>query len=207
MFAGLAVTSLTALTAIAATPVTAVAAPALGSVSNSSRLPPTYSNWPQTRANWPCYATPSYSCTKGGYSNSTALKSGWPYALYGKGQVSTNSYGMHNCTLYAAYRLKLNGLSANPGSWGNAVDWAKDAAKHYLVNRAPAIGSIAQMERRRGQFRARRLRRVSQPQRQRRGYRHHHNRRQLHARKRLGQPGRWLYSRDPYHRRVCGVAS
>ena len=123
-----------------------VTAPAAsGSVSNSQDLPPTYPNWLQNPTNWPCYATPSYACTSGGYDNSTALKSGWPNAHYGQGQASTNTYGMHNCTLYAAYRLEQNGLTKDPGNWGNARNWATAAsADHFLVDQTPATGSIAQ---------------------------------------------------------------
>jgi surface antigen len=120
------------------------AAPALASVSNSQDLPPVYSNWPKNPTNWPCYATPSYACTQGGYGNKSALASGWPNTYYGKGYASTNKYGMHNCTLYVAFRLKENGFQ-NPGNWGNASNWATAAnADHILVNQTPAVGSIAQ---------------------------------------------------------------
>jgi surface antigen len=129
---------------VAALVIPVAAVPALASVSNSQNLPPVYSNWPKNPTNWPCYATPSYACTQGGYDNSSALASGWPNKYYGQGEASTNSYGMHNCTLYAAYRLAQNGFK-DPGNWGNASNWAKAAnSDHILVNQTPAVGSIAQ---------------------------------------------------------------
>jgi surface antigen len=124
-------------------PVT-TATTALASVSNSQDPPPVYSNWSKNPTNWPCYATPSYACAQGGYDNSSALASGWPNTYYGRGKASTNAYGMHNCTLYAAYRLEQNGFQ-DPGNWGNASNWAKAASgDHILVNQTPAVGSIAQ---------------------------------------------------------------
>jgi len=50
------------------------------SVSNSQHLPPIYSYWAQNLTNWPCYATPSYACTQGGYSAAAAESSGWPWS-------------------------------------------------------------------------------------------------------------------------------
>jgi surface antigen len=51
---------------------------------------------------------------------------------------------MHNCTLYAAYRLKQNGFK-DPGNWGNASNWANAAhVDNILVDQTPAVGSIAQ---------------------------------------------------------------
>jgi surface antigen len=114
------------------------------SVSNSQNLPPIYSNWAQNSTNWPCYATPSYGCTQGGYSAAAAESSGWPWSEYGGGNASYNSYGPHNCTLYAAFRLAENGLG-DPGALGNAAQWASNAAaKGFAVNQTPAVGSIAQ---------------------------------------------------------------
>jgi surface antigen len=84
----------------------------------------------------------AYSCTGGGYGSSAAKKSGWPWSYYGYPWASSNSYGPHNCTLYAAYRLKLNGLG-DPR-------WSDDAGKWYThlsssnVDNKPAIGSIAE---------------------------------------------------------------
>jgi surface antigen len=51
---------------------------------------------------------------------------------------------MHNCTLYAAYRLEKNGFR-DPGNWKNASNWAYAAQKdNILVDQTPAVGSIAQ---------------------------------------------------------------
>jgi len=49
----------------------------------------------------------------------------------------------NNCTTYAAFRLKQNGL-ANPGSYGDAGQWAERAAVHgFAVDDSPEVGSIA----------------------------------------------------------------
>ena len=116
------------------------------SVSNSQNLPPIYSNWAQNSTNWPCYATPSYACTNGGYATwVTSNPSGqWPWTQYGPGQASSNSYGLHNCTLYAAYRLMENGSGPLP-NLGDAAQWASSADNdHFRVDQTPAVGSIAQ---------------------------------------------------------------
>ena len=135
----LAVTSLVGIVGIVGS-----AGVAGASVSNSQNLPPIYSNWPQNSTNWPCYATPSYACTQGGYSAAAAESSGWPWSEYGGGNASYNTYGPHNCTLYAAFRLADNGLG-DPGALGNAAQWASDAAaKGFAVDQTPAVGSIAQ---------------------------------------------------------------
>lgn len=88
-----------------------------------------------------CGPDPSYGCTTGGYAGQST---GWSGARYGAGYASSNSYGYHNCTLYAAYRLATNGL-ADPGWAANATDWDTSAAAHgVLVDQNPALGSIAQ---------------------------------------------------------------
>jgi len=88
-----------------------------------------------------CGPDPAYSCTSGGYSGQST---GWPGTLYGAGYASSNSYGYHNCTLYAAYRLASNGLG-NPGWSANASGWATSAAAAgTTVDQTPAVGSIAQ---------------------------------------------------------------
>jgi len=72
----------------------------------------------------------SYTCLKGsGYS----------------GQPVWGADRGHNCTAYAAYRLRQNG---SPEPWpsplGNAVDWkAKAQGAGYRVDGSPAVGSIA----------------------------------------------------------------
>jgi len=87
--------------------------------------------------------SPDYSCATGGYNYATAQSSGWPWSSYGGPWPSYNSYGPHNCTLYAAYKLEQNGVTLN---WSdNASGWAIDAAQRgVLVNGSPAVGSIAQ---------------------------------------------------------------
>ena len=71
---------------------------------------PIHSNWPKNPTNWPCYAMPSYACTQGGYDNKSALASGWPKTPPRQRVCKYYKYRMHNCTLYAAYRLKENGF-------------------------------------------------------------------------------------------------
>jgi surface antigen len=119
------------------------------SVSSSQDLPPIYSNWPENSpdTNWPCLATPSYGCAEGSYTATTAatITSMWP--ISGSGYLaaaSSNSYGPHNCTLYAAFRLAAEGVP-DPGVLGNASQWATSAhAKKILVNQTPSVGAIAQ---------------------------------------------------------------
>jgi surface antigen len=91
-----------------------------------------------------CSPTPSYSCTDGGYASWLSSPSGWAWSNYGGSWPSYDSYGPHNCTLYAAYRLQSSGVGS-PGWSANADDWASDAASHgLLVNQTPSVGAIAQ---------------------------------------------------------------
>lgn len=89
-----------------------------------------------------CGPSAAYACTGGGYSGQSV---GWPGSYYGAGQASSNSYGLHNCTLYAAYRAYANGLG-NPGrSFGNANAWDTGAYNlGFPVDQNPTVGSIAQ---------------------------------------------------------------
>ena len=123
-------------------------------VSDSPDLPPIYPNWPKKpSSNWPCPATAGYCAGMGGYNATTAVASGWPWDYYGNGGkndwASTNSYGPHNCTLYAAFRLAEDGV-ANSGNLhllenlGDASEWANSVKKYFLVNQTPAVGAIAQ---------------------------------------------------------------
>src|ERR1700755_889543 len=48
-----------------------------------------------------CGPDAGYACTAAGYAGRSV---GWPGAKYGAGYARRNSYGYHNCTLYAAYR-------------------------------------------------------------------------------------------------------
>ncbi len=78
----------------------------------------------------------AYECTPG-YTGANAA-GGWAWTRYG-GSYATTPTGYHNCTLYAAWRLQKNGL-ADPGRWGNAVEWAANIGGG---NHTPALGSIA----------------------------------------------------------------
>ena len=81
------------------------------------------------------------------YANWVKSPTGWPWSKFGAGIASLNAYGPHNCTLYAAFRLYQNGLTASP-NWiglGNATDWLKVAIANGVAHDGtPAIGSIAQ---------------------------------------------------------------
>jgi surface antigen len=88
-----------------------------------------------------CGYAADYSCTTGGYSGQSV---GWWGQKYGAGYASSNAYGYHNCTLYAAYKIAQNGVG-DPGWSGNAIDWANKAgAKGTVVNQTPAVGAVAQ---------------------------------------------------------------
>ncbi|MEV0455780.1 CHAP domain-containing protein, partial [Catellatospora methionotrophica] len=87
-----------------------------------------------------CAPHPGYACTGGGYSGQNT---GWPGARYAAA-ASVNTYGRHNCTLYAAYRLAANGL-ADPGWNDDAHAWDTRAASGgALVDQTPVTGAIAQ---------------------------------------------------------------
>ncbi|GAA3531953.1 hypothetical protein AFL01nite_20310 [Aeromicrobium flavum] len=54
-------------------------------------------------------------------------------------------YAGHNCTNYAAYRMKKAGVPEPRVLMGNARDWHTNARKlGYLVDNRPAVGAIAQ---------------------------------------------------------------
>jgi hypothetical protein len=55
--------------------------------------------------------SPGYDCTVGGYASWVAHPSGWAWNYYGGAMPSHNSYGPHNCTLYVAYRLQVEGIT------------------------------------------------------------------------------------------------
>ena len=84
----------------------------------------------------------AYECTSGGYAGQSV---GWAGRWFGAGSASSNQYGYHNCVLYAAYRLMMNGLP-DPGNLGSATTW-NDRAPAGSVNGTPAVGAIAQWER------------------------------------------------------------
>lgn len=83
-----------------------------------------------------------YKCAGAGYRYATARASGWPWARYGGAQASYSSFGPHNCTLYAAYRLRKNGLKF-PGWYDNAGSWYRHVSRRR-VNHRPAVGAIAE---------------------------------------------------------------
>jgi surface antigen len=88
-----------------------------------------------------CVRDPGYRCTTGGYR---AQSTGWWGTKYGAGWAAINSYGYHNCTLYAAYRVAQNGVE-DPGWNGNASTWGSQAFDHGVrVDQSPGVGSIAQ---------------------------------------------------------------
>ncbi|MHB8059568.1 MAG: CHAP domain-containing protein [Gaiellaceae bacterium] len=89
-----------------------------------------------------CIST-GYKCAGAGYRYETARRSGWPWARYGGAQASYNSAGPHNCTLYAAYRLKKNGVRKFPGWSDNGGSWYRHVSG-WRVNKRPAIGAIAE---------------------------------------------------------------
>jgi surface antigen/uncharacterized protein YbaR (Trm112 family) len=88
-----------------------------------------------------CGPDPAYSCTTGGYAGQNT---GWWGAKYGAGYASSNQYGYHNFTLYAAYRIAQNGVG-NPGWSDNANGWDSKAwAAGTNVDQTPARGAVAQ---------------------------------------------------------------
>lgn len=97
-----------------------------------------------------------FGCTSGGYSSQDF--GGWVESRFGWGAARANpadwaGFDGHNCTRYAAYRLRLNGLTADPipsnVRWGHAAAW-DDTVRTYLgadkVNQTAAVGAIAQWE-------------------------------------------------------------
>src|SRR5437660_1344967 len=73
-----------------------------------------------------CGPDVGYPCTSAGYKGTNAT--GWAKAYYGCPNASGCAAGTpHNCTLYVAYRLMQNGMINDPGNYGNATDWAKQA--------------------------------------------------------------------------------
>ncbi len=92
-------------------------------------------------------ATPafaSYSCSSSAYACTpgyigTNVAGSWPWGHYG-GSIGQTPTGEHNCTLYAAWRLYLSGLTSDPGNWGNASNWANAIGGG---NHTPVVGSIA----------------------------------------------------------------
>ena len=71
-----------------------------------------------------------WACAGGGYSGSSRS---WADRYY--------FAGTHNCTRYAAHRLKTNGYGDPGTSWGNAWEWATRAPG--TKDGTPAVGAIA----------------------------------------------------------------
>lgn len=81
-----------------------------------------------------------YACTIDGY-NAATMTNSWAAKYYGsdtKGGIGTPP---HNCTLFAAWMLALNGLPDPGRAWGYANQWGVTLATD--TNRTPAVGSIA----------------------------------------------------------------
>ena len=94
------------------------------------------SNLPSAHASATDCKSSAYDCTPG-YTGANTSNS-WAWTHYG-GSIANTPTGYHNCTLYAAWRLYLNGVS-DPGNWGNAIDWKSHVA---ASDHNPAVGSIA----------------------------------------------------------------
>ncbi len=80
----------------------------------------------------------AYACTPG--YTATNTQGTWAWKYYGNypwNNINTPT-GIHNCTLYAAWRLEQSGMG-DPGGWGNAATWIN----HTSWNHTPAVGSIA----------------------------------------------------------------
>ncbi len=80
----------------------------------------------------------AYGCTPGYTASNT--QGTWAWSHYGNipGNDISTPTGLHNCTLYAAWRLEQAGMS-DPGNWGNAATWIN----HTSWNHNPTVGSIA----------------------------------------------------------------
>ena len=126
-------------------PVVSVAHAAAGPPPSSSRHKLPDLGVPGVSDPYPCGPSPAYACTGGGYGAASAKTSGWPWRYYGSSNASYNKYGPHNCTLYAAYRLKKDGLADWPGWYANANDWAEKAYHAgNPVDQTASVGAIAQ---------------------------------------------------------------
>jgi surface antigen len=79
----------------------------------------------------------AYECTPD-YTGDNASGS-WAWTHYGPPYANTPT-GIHNCTLYAAWRLQQSGMTTDPGNWGDAKDWANNIGGG---NHTPVVGSIA----------------------------------------------------------------
>jgi surface antigen len=87
-----------------------------------------------------CGPAADYRCTTAGYNGQG---DGWWGARYA-GAASSNQYGRHNCTLYAAYRVAKNGMP-DPGWNDNANAWDTRAyAAGTRVDQLAAVGAVAQ---------------------------------------------------------------
>lgn len=109
---------------------------------------------PANAADYTCGPTTGFECTTGGYGSQDT--GGWVESRFGWGAARAKpadwaAFDGHNCTRYAAFKLRQNGLVEDPIpasiSWGNAAEW-DDTMRTYVgiesVNEEPAEGSIAQ---------------------------------------------------------------
>ncbi len=121
----------------------ALASSAGAAVSDSAHQEP-WTGMPGVTTSVVCSGeSPGYACTLAGYDAWLKSPSGWAWNFYGGSYPSRNAYGPHNCTLYVAYRLQLEGVTL---TWSaNASGWAVDAATNgAVVNQTPTPGSVAQ---------------------------------------------------------------
>ncbi|MGC1238480.1 MAG: CHAP domain-containing protein [Acidimicrobiales bacterium] len=111
-----------------------------------------------------CAPNPGYKCTSSTYNplvggtydplvsggDTPGVGSGWVWSDYGPNWATSNASGYHNCTLYVAYVLQLEGVdlswSDNAGPSSKGAGWAKDATANPKdrVDQAPTIGAVAQ---------------------------------------------------------------
>lgn len=92
-----------------------------------------------------CTPSSTFAECADGYSPSGKL--GWPDTYY-----YYASSGGHNCTLYVAYRLKMNGLGDPGGSFGEADQWPTYVLSRLteatgwaaIKDHKPEVGSIAE---------------------------------------------------------------
>lgn len=93
-----------------------------------------------------CHDSLGFTCTGARYDGTASQENGngWTSSMYWTFGSPGPNGTKHNCTTYAAYRLKQNGY-AYPGWTDNANNWGAQAAAHHVaVDQTPGVGSIAQ---------------------------------------------------------------
>jgi uncharacterized repeat protein (TIGR03803 family) len=80
----------------------------------------------------------------------------YPFQNAAPDEVVKHQFPLRECTSFVGWRMNRNAGTTNPsypfffnamaeGSWGNAENWNSNAASlHYLVDKNPQVGSIAQ---------------------------------------------------------------